>query len=325
MKAIVTGAGGFIGANLTRRLVSTGHEVDILVRSRESWRLRETGSTQIHELDIRNRLAVAKLVQEIRPDVVFHLAAFGAYPSQTDLEEMVSTNFMGCVSLLDACVAADVSAFIQAGSSSEYGYKNHPAHEGERIEPNSNYATTKAAATHYCQRIARESNVHAVTLRFYSVYGPLEEPSRLIPTLLTYGIDGRLPNLVSPSTARDFVYIDDAVDAMLEVAAKTNLPRGSVYNVCTGLQTRLVDVVALVRNILNLGCEPVWSSMEQRAWDTDFWVGSPLQMQQAVGWRHRVNLREGIDRTLHWLRTHPEWLQFYREKIGIRVSRERAD
>src|SRR5262249_5612399 len=142
--------------------------------------------------------------------------------TQTGIDRMMATNFMGCVNLLDACAEIGVESFVQTGSSSEYGYKDHPPAEDEALEPNSHYAVTKAAATHYCQFTARQHNLHAVTTRLYSIYGPWEEPTRLIPTLIIRGLKGNLPPLVSPRTARDFVYVDDAVEALLQVASQTS-------------------------------------------------------------------------------------------------------
>jgi nucleoside-diphosphate-sugar epimerase len=317
MRALITGGSGFVGANLARRLLRDGHQVHLLLRpSHQPWRVSEiAGDVTIHEINLEDRDAVNKLVAAVRPDAVFHLAAFGAYSTQTGFEQMVSTNLLGTASLIDASVAAGVGAFVQTGSSSEYGYKDHPAEEIERLEPNSHYAITKSAATHYCQWAARKMDIHAVTLRLYSIYGPYEEPSRLIPTLLMYGMQGKLPPLVSPRTARDFVYVDDAVDAMLRVAMMPDLPRGAVYNVCSGSQRTLAEVVSLARELLNIKAEPEWSSMEQRVWDTDVWVGSAAAMERDTGWRAAVSWREGLARTIAWFQHHPEWLNYYREKI----------
>jgi nucleoside-diphosphate-sugar epimerase len=268
-------------------------------------------SARIHEVDIRDKKNVTKIMEREKPDVVFHLAAFGAYPTQTGMEEMTATNLLGCVSVLDSCRAAGVGVFVQTGSSSEYGYKDHPAEEAEWLEPNSHYAITKAAATHYCRFVAQTANMHAVTLRLYSVYGPYEEPTRLIPTLLTHTLNGRLPKLVSPQTARDFLHVDDCVDAILRTASRPDLPRGAVYNVCTGVQSRLSEVVSLAQDLAGSHCEPEWSSMEQRAWDTNVWVGSPAAFEKAVGWRSAIGLREGLSRTISWFRRNPQWLQFY--------------
>jgi len=322
MKTLVTGGTGFVGANLARRLLREGHRVHLLVRpSYQRWRVSEIAAdVSIGEADLEDREGVQAAIAAVKPDAVFHLAAFGAYPAQTGIERMASTNLLGTSALLDACIATGVGAFVQAGSSSEYGYKDHPAEETEVVEPNSHYAITKAAATHYCRWAARKAGIHAVTLRLYSIYGPFEEPSRLIPTLLMYGMEGRLPPLVSPGTARDFVYVDDAVDAMLRVAAMPELPRGAVYNVCTGTQSTLADVVSCVRDLLGVSVEPQWSTMEQRVWDTDVWVGSPTAIRRDTGWR-ATGLREGVASTAAWFEEHPELIQFYRERIRLPKTR----
>jgi nucleoside-diphosphate-sugar epimerase len=215
-RTLITGASGFVGANLARRLLYDGHEVHLLVRkSRQSWRLKEIEShCRLHEVDIQDREGVRRAACVIKPDWVFHLAAYGAYSSQTGIDRMVATNLTGCISVLDACVEARVEAFVQTGSSSEYGYKDHAAEEMELLQPNSHYAITKAAATHYCQFAARQANIHAVTVRLYSIYGPYEDPGRLVPTAIVYGLEGRLPPLASPGTARDFVYVDDCVEGL---------------------------------------------------------------------------------------------------------------
>ena len=148
-RCLITGASGFVGANLARRLLRGGHETHVFLRpEHRSWRLDEIAShLHAHPVDLTNRDEVRQAVHLIRPDWVFHLAAHGAYSTQTGFARMVDVNLMGCVSVLDACVDAGVEAFIYTGSSSEYGYKDHPPREDEILEPNSHYAITKAAAT----------------------------------------------------------------------------------------------------------------------------------------------------------------------------------
>jgi UDP-glucose 4-epimerase len=316
-RVIVTGAGGFVGANLARRLLRDGHDIHLLVRHPgQSWRLQEiAGDVRLHEGDLQDRDGMRRIVSEVKPDWVFHLAAYGAYPTQTAVERMVNTNLMGSVTLLEACAETGIDAFVHTGSSSEYGYKDHPTVEDETLEPNSFYAITKAAATHYFQLIARQRNMHAVTVRLYSIYGPYEEPTRLIPTLIVHGLERRLPPLVSPQTARDFVYVDDAVEAMLQVASQNALPRGSIYNVCTGQQSSLEYVVSSARQILGIVEEPIWSSMPQRSWDTNAWVGSPAALESATGWRPRIDLPTGLEKTKAWFREKPQRLRFYASQI----------
>jgi dolichol-phosphate mannosyltransferase len=300
-RILITGAGGFVGANLARRILRDGHEVHLLLRpGHQTWRLAEIrADVRAHEADLADSAAVSAAVRRSRPDWVFHLAAYGAYPAQQGLERMVATNLLGCASLLDACAAQGVEAFLNAGSSSEYGFKDHAPHEDEALEPNSHYAITKAAATHYCRHAALSRDVNAVTVRLYSVYGPWEDPNRLIPTLIANGLRGELPPLVSPEIARDFVYVDDAVDAMVRVA-RSNVRRGSVYNICTGHQTSLREAVDIARRLMKVPAEPVWASMPERSWDTNVWVGTGEKLAREVGWRAETAFATGLARTVDW-------------------------
>jgi dolichol-phosphate mannosyltransferase len=300
-RCLITGASGFVGANLVRRLLREGHETHVLLRpEHQAWRLDEIASQlHAHPIDLTQGELVREAVRQLRPEWVFHLAAYGAYSSQTGFARMADVNLMGTVSLLDACSEAGVEAFIYTGSSSEYGYKDHPPRENEMLEPNSHYAITKAAATHYCQFVARTAGINTVAVRLYSIYGPYEEPTRLIPTLIAYGLRGALPPLVAPDTARDFVYVDDAVDALLRLAENPPRP-GAVYNICSGTQTSMASVVETARKLMGITAEPVWSSMARRSWDTDIWVGSPDAMAQDTGWRSRIDFATGLQRTIDW-------------------------
>lgn len=316
-RVLITGGSGFVGANLARRALADGHEVHLILRPRHRpWRIEGIArEVQTHVADLTSPDEMRHLVEKARPEWVFHLAAFGAYPAQTDLREMVDTNLLGAATLIEACASRGVEAFVNAGSSSEYGEKDHPPAEDEVLEPNSAYATTKAAATHLVRFTAQTRNLNAVTVRLWSIYGPYEEPTRLIPTLLIHARAGRWPPLVAPDTARDFVFADDAVDALLRVAATAGLPPGSVYNLCSGEQSTVRDVVEEVRRLTGVDVPPVWNTMPARAWDTKIWVGSPQRMAKDVGFRVRTGLRRGLEQTLRWFREEPRQAAFYEERI----------
>ena len=182
-RSLVTGATGFIGANLVRRLLRDGGEVHALAFHRDhTWRIDEIrNSARVHTGDLRDRDACRRLIEEIRPAWVFHCAVFGAYSWQTAVEQMVQTNMLGTIHLLEACRDLGVASFVNTGSSSEYGYKDHAPAESEPVEPNSEYAVTKAAATMYCRWLAGSSDMVVTTLRLYSVYGAWEDPGQIDP------------------------------------------------------------------------------------------------------------------------------------------------
>lgn len=319
-RVLVTGGSGFVGANLARRLLRDGHECHLILRpGHQAWRLAEIADQcQRHLADIEDKEALAHCIREVRPDWVFHLAAYGAYSNQTGIERMIATNLLGTIGLLNACVEVGVEAFVHAGSSSEYGYKDHAAREDEVIHPNSDYAITKAAATHYCQLAAVRHAINAISVRLYSIYGPYEEPSRLIPAFVIHGLRHTLPPLADPNIARDFVHVDDAVNALLRVASVGR--GGAIYNVCSGVQSSLADVAEIARRILNIAGEPIWRSMPARSWDTDTWVGSPDFTAQELGWQAQVGLELGLRATVDWMLKVPGRREVYEERI-LRLTR----
>jgi dolichol-phosphate mannosyltransferase len=322
-RALVTGAGGFVGANLCRRLMRDGHEVHALVKpGGTGWRLDDVRrDLLVHEVELRDVSALDRVLDAARPDWIFHLAAYGAYSWQGDIDQIFAINTIATANLVELLCARGFEAFVQAGSSSEYGFKDHPPDELEWIEPNSAYAVSKAAATHYVRFLARKHEQHIVTLRLYSVYGPWEEPNRLLPTLAMYGLSGRLPALADPRTARDFVFVDDVCDAFTLAASATALDPGTVLNVGSGVQTSLSEVVELARNQLSLLEEPRWASMAARDWDTSVWVANGSRIQTTLDWRPRWTLQDGFRALVEWLRGHPSTRDRYGRAIGLVDSR----
>lgn len=273
----------------------------------ERWRLDAlAGEARIVDVDLTDDAAVRTGVARAGAEWVFHLAAHGAYSWQTDLRRIMDVNATATAILAEAAVAAGCEAFVHAGSSSEYGFKDHPPHENELPEPNSAYAVAKAAATAYCRWLARREDVLVRTLRLYSVYGPWEASGRLIPTLVARGLEGRLPPLVDPEIARDFVFVDDACEAFLLAAADRSGDLAGVYNVGTGHQTTLRELVDAARAVLPIAQEPEWGTMEGRSWDTATWIADPSRIAHELGWEPRTGLEEGLRATGAWLEDRSE-------------------
>jgi UDP-glucose 4-epimerase len=303
-RVIITGATGFVGANLTRRLLQAGAELHLLVRRGYNvWRIQDICSeVRLYEVNLGDLETLFKLVHQIQPDWIFHLAVYGAYSLQTDVHQMAQTNIVGTMNLVEACLKNGVEAFVNTGSSSEYGYKDHAPSETEWLEPNSYYAVTKASATLFCRYTAQSQNVCLPTLRLYSVYGPYEEPTRLMPTLIQKGLQGELPPLVNPMIARDYVYVEDVVDAYLLAVTQPHQEPGAVYNVGTGIQTSLREVVDVARRVMNIPAEPAWGTMPNRQWDTTVWVANNHKIRTELGWQPRYTFEQGFRLIVDWFR-----------------------
>ena len=143
------------------------------------------------------------------------------------------------------------------------------------------------------------------------MYGPYEEPTRLVPQLLVKSRAGSLPPLVDPEVARDYVYVDDVSDAFLAAASAARAHPGAVYNIGTGVQTTLRDIVEIVRRVRGLQVEPKWGAMPRRAWDTSTWVANIHRARAELGWQPQIDLERGIRCTANWLDENPTMIARY--------------
>ena len=305
-RALVTGATGFVAANLARRLVADGDEVVLLARpGSDPWRLDAIRrEVVVYEVDVTDADSVESVVATTKPAHVFHLAAHGAYSWQTDAARILATNVLGTLNLLESSLRHGCEAFVNTGSSSEYGFQDHAPAEHELPVPNSHYAVAKAAATLLARHFGRSSDARISTLRLYSVYGPFEEPGRLLPTLVLAALGGRLPPLADPATARDFVYVDDAVDAFLTAVERAGA--GEVYNVGSGVQTSLAELVEIAGEVFAFAPEPEWGTMAPRNWDTSTWVANVDKIRSDLGWKGPRSLADGLRSLGEWFAGSPE-------------------
>jgi nucleoside-diphosphate-sugar epimerase len=315
-RAIVTGAAGFIGANIARRLLQDGIEPHLFIAPGSArWRLDElAGDAPIVEVDVADQEGVDAAVAAAKADRIYHLAAHGGYSWQTDHAAILRANVLGTSNMLEAGLAQGFEVFVNTGSSSEYGLKDHAPVEDERVEPNSTYAVAKVAATMLCRQVALRSGANVCTLRLYSTYGPWEEPRRLVPALAVEGLRGRLPPLVDSTIARDFVWVGDVVEAYLAAGHGTHAEPGAVYNVGTGVQTTIADAVETTRKVLGLEVSPKWGSMPARAWDTSRWIADSSKIRDRLGWKATLSFEQGLAAYADWLRERPAVLSFYEDQ-----------
>jgi UDP-glucose 4-epimerase len=300
----VTGAAGFVGSCLTRKLAELGCEVHALIRATTNrWRLGGLEQkVTLHIGDLNDGERLRELIGEIQPTVVYHLAVHGAYPTQTNADQIILTDMFGTYNLLKACSEVDYKVFVNTGSSSEYGSKQYAMRESDLLEPSSYYAVAKAAQTLVSQHMARADRRPINTFRLFSVYGPYEEPTRLIPTLVRRCLDSKELNMVSPDTARDFVYVDDVVESYLQIG-QLSLQCGEVFNIGTGVQSSMRDVVRAVFRSTGAKVKVNWGTLPARSWDTETWLADTTKVRRTLKWAPRTSLAEGVEKTTEWFRS----------------------
>ena len=301
---LVLGAAGFVGANLLRMLLKHRDDVYGVVRLLPAWRLEGLDSQHILEVDLTDLAATRNMIAKLSPATLFDCIAYGAYSFETDYNLIYRTNFTSLVQLVELLAQTSFTALVHAGSSSEYGLKSAGPSEDESLQPNSHYAVSKAAASDYITFAGKVRRLPVANLRLYSVYGPYEDVSRLIPNLVAKGMKGEFPPFVDPKTSRDFVYVDDVCAAFIMTAAKlTPDLYGESFNIGAGRKTTIAELAEVARQTFDIKGEPTFGDMAGRAWDLPDWYAAPGKAENLIGWTSQTSLAEGLNRTAAWLRS----------------------
>ncbi len=295
---LVTGAGGFIGAALLEALFAVRSDVYGVAR-KQNWRLLGVPSAQVRFVNLENSSELSNCLNEIKPRTIFNLSAHGAYPDQNNFESITRINLNSTKWLADWC-ALNQCGLVHAGTSSEYGTNCTAPSEVDICRPNSAYAVTKLAATQMLELLCGSSNLSATVLRLYSVYGPMEEPKRLIPTLIRLGLRGELPPFSPKEVTRDFVYIDDVVKAFIVSAvSQLGVPGFRVFNICSGEAISMEQVASVARTLFGIKKEPSFGPA-LRQWDLSKWYGNPSHAKEQLNWHSQTKFADGLKKTIKW-------------------------
>jgi nucleoside-diphosphate-sugar epimerase len=304
-KALVTGATGFVGSNLVRRLLKEGHSVSIITRKTSNkWRLKDIlPELDDYMVDLLEFRQLKKVVERIKPETIFHLAAAGIYGGwHLPEKELIDVNFTGTVNLINACKEIKYRSFVNAGSSSEYGPKDKPMKESDICEPVNMYGITKLAATLYGSSVAKAQNRPIITLRLFSPFGPYDIHSRLVTYAIVTALKDKELRLADPDAVRDYIYIDDVMDLYLKSMDKADRYKGEVFNVGTGSQTKVSYIIDKVVDFTGSKSPVKWHSAPANPFDAKRWEADIEKSSRCFNWRPKYSAREGLKKTVLWFK-----------------------
>lgn len=309
---LVTGATGFVGSNITRFLLSRGEDVSILVRNKLlNWRLRDSiDKVTIYESDLQGK-ELGNILDVCRPTIVIHTAAYGALPQHdANSHEIFQTNLYGLVNLLQTIKKQKIHRFINTGSSSEYGIKDHPMKESDILVPINDYGVSKAAATLYAQKEALIDLLPVVTLRLFSPYGYYDDPSRLIPYTIYQALKNKPIKLNSPTNVRDFLFIEDVIKAYT-LAESGAVSSGEVFNVGSGTQHTVKEIVEMIMSITHSRSEVLWGerSPQKRQIEPSVWRADLQHVTEGLHWEPQTSIIEGISKTIQWIKENGSYYE----------------
>lgn len=301
-KAIVTGAGGFVGSVLARTLVDQGTEVHALIRPGGDRSRLKGSSCVIHEVDITDTDAMKAVFSKTGTASVFHLAASNIVSGiAASPERLLQTNVLGTEAALAAAKEVSAPAFVSTGSFLEYGAKEGVISEDMRCDPPEIYSISKLAGTLLVQDAA-VSGLSTVAFRLFTPYGPGIQKGRLVYEMIVKALRNEPITLTRPTVTRDFVFIHDVVSILIEAAEHASEHKGQIYNMGSGQKTSLKELGELVLSLTASRSELAWGSAAPVAYDTDSWQADMAKVFSAFKWRPANTLAEGIQKTIPWIK-----------------------
>lgn len=312
-RVLVTGATGFIGSHLVKRLLESGADVIILIRhNSDLWRIKDVvNDVHVIRSDVA-QLDHTKLLRQVSSlDLIYHLAADGVMrKSAEDPISTMATNVMGTVNMLELGRKLDVRRFVHSGSCSEYGSGTLLKEDAELPTPTTAYAGSKAAAHLLVRAFACCYDVPVVSLRPFNVYGPFEAPSRLMPHTIIRALNGLDIELTGGQQKRDFVFISDLVEAFL-LASLGDSEAGTVFNVCTGIETSVRAAVSKIISLTNSTSSPKFGELKYHGIENADISGDPSKIGSVFGWKASHSFEEGLLKTITWFDCHRQEYRIY--------------
>ena len=308
-RALVTGGAGCVGSNLVLELLRRGWQVraldDFSAGKHEHLKWIPSDRFELREGDIRNLQVCEQACRDM--EYVFHQAAIRSVSrSMDDPQATNEVNVRGTLNMLQAAQKAGVRRFVYASSSSVYGDATQlPQEETQRPQPVSPYAVSKLAGENYCLSFAKTTKLETVSLRYFNVYGPNQEPeskySLLIPAFLAQAGRGEPFEVHGDGLqARDFSFVGDVVAANL-LAAQTPNVSGEIFNVAGGKSISVLDVAQAIVNII--GKDPGKRHTDRRPGDVRTTWASIERAKKLLGFQPSVDFEEGLRRSVDYFRS----------------------
>ena len=305
MKYLITGGAGFIGSHIARALLTQGAEVRILDNFSSGKRENLKGlEVEIIEGDLRDASCVAEAVRGV--EIIFHEAAFVSVPESMEKpQECFDVNITGTSILFEAARKSGVKRAVIASSAAVYGDSNAmPLVEDTPLKQLSPYAVSKRVDELYAELYTRSFGFEVAALRYFNVYGPRQRPDSMyaaaVPIFIRRMLDNKPITIFGDGgQSRDLINVRDVVQANL-LAARHPAAPGQIFNVCTGIETRLLDLLEILYKIFPNA--PRHIHAEPRVGDIYRSIGTPSKVMNILEFRPQITLADGIKESVEEMR-----------------------
>ena len=306
-RVLVTGATGFIGSHLVRRLVDDGvdvHALSSVVSSVYPVRLAPLRDRiTLHGGNLMDRSAMDSVVADARPTHVFHLGAYTHVgKSWQRVDECIQTNVQGTVNLLRALEGRGYERFVYFGTSEIYGDVDVPFREDAVVNPISPYSVSKYAGERFCRMFHQGRGWPVVMIRAFNAYGPAQTPDRVIPEIIGRALRGDELKMTTGRQTREFNYVDDLVDGVVRAGTVEGID-GEVFNLGCGEEISMRDLATMILDLLDNPITAKFGELPERPTEIPRMFCDNTRARELLGWKPQHTLRNGLEKTIEWYRS----------------------
>lgn len=309
MHILLTGVTGFIGRHLGKELVKGGHEVSGLARYVSDRDTSELSGIPLYHGDILDPIFIRKAFKEVQPDVVIHLAAQSSveYSFSNPYEEY-NVGFIGATNVAQAAMETvpNLKKLIFASSVEVYGnQESFPIKENAPLKPASPYGVAKAAAEYYFRYLYEGFGFPCIIFRSTNSYGRRHNHNFVVEHIIYDMLEGKEEILMGePDSVRDFLYVDDEVEAYINVIETDKNIFGEVMNTGTGRVTSIKELVEIIGKMIGFTGKVSWGRISKRQFEIKNLTIDAEKIERIVGWSPKYSLEEGLSKTIDWWREY---------------------
>lgn len=308
LKVLVTGATGFIGSNLIDRLINDGHDVYALIRPKTT-----NGTKRLEKYKNINFIqSTPENLDKVKDlpvfDICFNLASYGVDYRQQNTEDMIDGNIKFILNIIDFCEKNKTKMLVHTGSCFEYGVNEaKPLKETDNLNPHSLYAASKVSSVFMANTYAKIKGVKMITIRPFGVYGANEGMHRLVPQLIDCVINNKKLDMTEGEQIRDYLFVNDLVDAYIKIATDYRANVYDIYNVCSSQEISIKKLVEKICDIYDYDISNFnFGNIPYRKNEVMYFVGDNSKIYNDIEWKPTTSLEDGLKLTIEWYKENLE-------------------